>query len=145
MQFGLRNCGALTMQRGKIARCEGIELPDGEVLKEVEPEGYTYLEIVELDKIKETEMKQKIIREYKRRLKLILKSKPKGNKITAMNTRAVFCVQTRKMMTMYGAFHPKSDVHKFYLKRCEGSRGLISIEYCIRGDVRDNCDGKCHQ
>ena len=42
--------------------------------------------------------------------------------------------KTRKMMTMYGAFHPKSDMDRLYLKRCEGGRGLISIEYCVRGE-----------
>ena len=37
-------------------------------------EGYTYLGIVELDKVKKSEMKKKTIKEYKRRLRLILKS-----------------------------------------------------------------------
>ena len=46
--------------------------------------------IVELDKIKEDEMKRKTIKGYKRRLRLILKSKPNGkNKITAINLWAV--------------------------------------------------------
>ena len=154
MEFGLRKCGVVTLKRGKLARCEGIELPDGEVMKEVEQEGYTYLGIVELDKIKEKEMKEKITREYKRRLRLILKSKLNGrNKITAMNTWAVAIFRygagildwkgcelksldrtTRKTMTMYGAFHPKSDVDRLYLKRHEGGRGLISIEHCVRGE-----------
>ena len=35
---------------------------------------------------------------------------------------------------MYGAFHPKSDVDRLYLKRNEGGRGLISIEHCVRGE-----------
>ena len=52
----------------------------------VEKEGYTYLGIVELDKIKENEMKEKTIKEYKQRLRLVLKSKLNGkNKITATN------------------------------------------------------------
>ena len=49
------------------SRCEGEMLPNNEVMKEVEKEGYTYLGIVELDKIKEDEMKKKTIKEYKRR------------------------------------------------------------------------------
>ena len=52
MEFGLRKCSVVTLKRGKIARCEGVELPDDEVMKEVEQEGYTYLGIVELDKSK---------------------------------------------------------------------------------------------
>ena len=78
------------MKRGKGVRCEGMKLPNTEVMKEVEKEGYTYLGIVELDKIKENEMKEKGIKEYKRRLRLVLKSKQNGkNKITAINAWAV--------------------------------------------------------
>ena len=55
-------------------------------MKEVKKEGYTYLEIIELDKIKENEMKEKRIKEYKGRPRLILKSKLNGkNKLTAIN------------------------------------------------------------
>ena len=73
MEFGLKKCGILNLERGKVARCEGIKLPDGEVLKEVEQEGCRYLGIIELDKIKGSEMKERLINEYKRRLRLILK------------------------------------------------------------------------
>ena len=56
-------------------------------MKEVEKEGYTYLGKVELDKVKENEMKEKTIKEYQQRLRLVLKSKLNvKNKITAMNT-----------------------------------------------------------
>ena len=59
-------------------------------MKKVEEEGYTYLGIVELDKIDENEMKEKTIKQYKRRLRLVLKSKRNGkNKITAINAWAV--------------------------------------------------------
>ena len=55
-------------------------------MKEVKKKGYTYLGKVELDKIKENEMKEKTIKEFKRRLRLVLKSKLNvKNKITAMN------------------------------------------------------------
>ena len=37
-------------------------------------------------------------------------------------------------MTMYGAFHPKSDVNRLYLKRHDGGRGLIGIEHCVRAE-----------
>ena len=43
-------------------------------MKEVEKEGYTYLGIVELNKIKENEMKDKT-KEYIRRLRPVIKSK----------------------------------------------------------------------
>ena len=52
MEFGIKKCGILTMKRGKIVKSEGIKLPDGEVMKQVGQEGYTYLGIIELDKRK---------------------------------------------------------------------------------------------
>ena len=151
MEFGMKKCGILTMKRGKVVRCEEIMLPNNEVMKEVEKEGYTYLGIVELDKIKENEMKKKTIKEYKRRLRLILKLLNGKNKITAINTWAVAVFiygagilqwkeselknvdwKSRKTMTMYGALHPKSDVDRLYIKRKEGGRGLMSVECCVR-------------
>ena len=75
MEFGMKKCGILTMKRGKIIKSEGIKLPDSEMMKQAGQEGYTYLGVTELDKIKETEMKEKIIKEYKRRQRLTLKSK----------------------------------------------------------------------
>ena len=90
MEFGIKKCGILTMKRGKIVKKEGIKLPDGEVIKHVGQEEYTYLGIIELDEIKETEMKEKINEEYKQRQRLILKSKlNERNKVTAINTWAV--------------------------------------------------------
>ena len=63
MEFGIKESGVLSMKRGKIVKSDGIKLPDGEVMKQVGQEGYTYLGIIELDKIKETEMKEKITKE----------------------------------------------------------------------------------
>ena len=40
------------MNRIKIVKTEGIKLPEEEVMKQVGQEGYTYLGIIELDKIK---------------------------------------------------------------------------------------------
>ena len=65
MEFGMKKCGVLTMKRGKVVRCEGIKLLNNEVMKEVEKEGYTNVDILELDKIKKNEMKEKTIKKYK--------------------------------------------------------------------------------
>ena len=139
-------------ERGKIVKSEGIKLPDGEVMKQVGQEGFIYLSIIELDKVKETEMKEKITKEYRQRQRLILKSKLNGrDKVTAINTWAVAIFRygvgiiqwkaselkdldrkSRKTMTIYGELHPKSDEDRLYVKRKEGGRGLISVEQCIR-------------
>ena len=87
MQFGIKMCGILIMERGKVIRTDGIRLPDGQHMKDIDEIGYTYLGILETDKIKEKEMKEKFSREYLRRLRLILRSKLNGrNKIMAVNT-----------------------------------------------------------
>ena len=57
--------GIATMKREKVVRFEGIKSPNCEVMKEVEKEGYTYLGLDELDRIKENEMKEITIKEYK--------------------------------------------------------------------------------
>ena len=38
---------------------------------------------------------------------------------------------TRKILTMNGAFHPKSDVDRLYVSRVNG---LISCEGCVRSE-----------
>ena len=61
----MKKCGILTMKRGQVVICEGIKLPNSEVMKEVEKEGYTYLDIIELGKVKENVVNEKTINEYK--------------------------------------------------------------------------------
>ena len=90
IEFGIKKCGVLVLKRGKIVRCEGKEVLNDEIKKEVGQEGYTYLGIVELDKVREYEMEEKTMKEYKRQLRLTLKSNLNGrNKLAAINTWAV--------------------------------------------------------
>ena len=87
MEFGLKKCEAVILKKGNFAKFDGINLPIQEVMKEVDGNEYTYLGIVELDEIKKHEMKIEVIAEYKRKLRLILKSKLNGkNEIQAINT-----------------------------------------------------------
>ena len=44
--------------------------------------------------------------------------------------------KTRKLFTIYGALHPKSDVDILYIPKKEGKRGLISIEECVELAMR---------
>ena len=39
-------------------------------------------------------------------------------------------------MSMYGAQHPKADVDRLYLKRCDGGSGLIGVEDCVPKCIR---------
>ena len=125
MEFGIKKCGVVIMNRGEVKSTDGIELPSGEKIREIEG-GYKYLRILEYDRVKEQEMKDKFRNEYFRRTKLILKSKLNGrNKIMALNTWAVSILRygagilkwnknepqevdrkTRKFITMNKELHP---------------------------------------
>ena len=89
MVFGLEKCGVVILKKGKLVKFDGIHLSNQGIMKEVDENGYTYLGILELDEIKEHEMKINVTAGYKRRLRLILKSKLDGkNKIQELNTWA---------------------------------------------------------
>ena len=75
MEFGLDNCGMLVIRKGVKVRSMGIELPDGEVIKELDEKRYKNLGILQTDTVMEKQMKGKVKGEYFRRLKLLLKSK----------------------------------------------------------------------
>ena len=74
MEFGIKKCGVLVLKRGTVVSSEGVEMPDGERIKEVEKNGYRYLGILEYNKIKESKMKENFQKEYLRRTKLMMKS-----------------------------------------------------------------------
>ena len=70
-----------------LVKFDGIHLPNQEIMKEADD---NYFDILELEKIKEQEIKIKVTAEYKRRLRLILKFKLNGkNKMQTINTWAV--------------------------------------------------------
>ena len=151
MQFGIKKCRVLIMERGKIIRTDGIELPDGQHMKDIAETGYTYLGILETDKINNKEMKGMFSREYLQWLRLILRSKLNGrNKIMAVNTWAASVMRygagilkwntyelksldrTRKFMKIHEPIYAKSDIDRVYISKQMGGRGLISCERCIR-------------
>ena len=88
--FGLDKCAVLVLKRRKIFRTEGIELPGGKCMRVVNLDGYKYLGVLQLDSIKNGEMKEKVKSKYIRRVKKLLGSQLNGeNVIAGMNTWAV--------------------------------------------------------
>ena len=75
MEFGMDKCAVLEMRQGGKVKCEGIELPDGKVMKEVEEDGYKYLGVLEGVGLKNAKMKELVRTEYLRRVKLVAGSK----------------------------------------------------------------------
>ena len=88
MEFGIERCAMLVMEKGKIVKSVGIELPNGEVIKTLqESENYKYSEILEAHKFLEEKMKLNVSKEYIRRLRNVLKSKLNGgNLVRGVNT-----------------------------------------------------------
>ena len=155
--FGIENCAMLVIEKGKIVKSVGIELPDSKVIKLLqEGESYKYLGILEADKFLEEKIKLNVSKEYIRRLRKVLKSKLNGgNLVHGVNTWAVSLLRysaafiswskselqaidrkIRKLFTIYGALHPKSDVDRLYIPRKEGGGGLISTEDYVELAIR---------
>ena len=115
-------------------------------------EVYKYLGIDESDGIQHSKMKEKIRKEYYRRVRLILRTELNGrNKMEAINSLAVPVAQysfgiidwkiseikkidtkTCKLLNMHKMLHPKSDVKRLYLPRKGGGQGLIKLETAFK-------------
>ena len=79
------------MKGEKVVRSEGISMPDGKMMKNIEEDRYKYLGILEADGVKHEEIKDQIKKEYIRRDQNILKSKlNEWNIILTINSKAVF-------------------------------------------------------
>lgn len=157
MDFGIEKCAMMVRKRGKLDMSEGIRLPDGRIIRSIgdDVEGYRYLGVLEADDIMHDEVKRSMQKEYIRRVKKTLPSKLNaGNVIKAMNTWAVSLLRnsrgivnwtkselveldrkTRKLLTIYGALHARSNVSRLYLRRREGGRGLISVDDATNTDL----------
>ena len=95
-----------------------------------------------------------IRKEYIKKLKAISKSKLiSGNTLKAINPRAVPVIRysvgivdwknselhnvdrkTRKVLNMYQALHPSSNISRLYLPRSEGGEGLLSLEEWVNAE-----------
>ena len=150
MSFGIAKCGSIDIVDGVRQQMNGIELPSGDTIPEVEDGGYKYLGILEVDYILHQEMKTKVRNEYTRRIKrLIASSLNSKNLVTAINTWAIPVIRygagildwttaeakgldliTRKILRR-GFLKSNSDVDRLYVSRKLGGRGLQRIEDVI--------------
>ena len=100
-------------------------------------------------------MKEKLSKEYFRRVRKLLESKLNSrNLVKGITTWAASLMRysapfldwtvdelkaidrrTRKLLTMHKTFHPKDDVDRLYVGRKDGGRGLISIKECVENSV----------
>ena len=71
----------------------GVDLGDGEVIEEANEEGCNNLGVLEMDDICQEKVKEKVQKEYYKRVKAVLKSKLKcGNVVNAINIWVVATV-----------------------------------------------------
>ena len=141
MEFGIEKCATMIQKGGKVVRSEGIKLPNEKVIKSLQDnKGYKYLGILQVDKVKEQEMKENITKEYKRRVRKVLETKLNAeNMIKGINIWAVSLIRysaafldwtkeekqgidwkTRKLITMHRGLHQKSNTNRIYIPRKEG-------------------------
>ena len=152
MHFGIEKCAVLVLKRGKLVESDGIQLPDdNEIKAPKECEGYKYLGVFEADEMLHSQMKEKVSKEYLKRVRKLGKSKLNGrNLIQGINTWAVSLIRyaggiinwtkkelrdldtrTRKTLTMNRALNSRDCVARLYVPRAEGVRDLISVDKCI--------------
>ena len=147
MEFGLDKCARQVIVRGNIKLTDGLDLDIGKIRDADLHEGYKYLGILQNMENKERMVKDKASATYRKRLRQVLKSRLNGrNKIDAINTYALPVItytagiinwsqnelaeldrKTRKTLTMYGGLHPRADVHRLYIPRKNGGRGLREV------------------
>ena len=149
MNFGVNKSAYQCIEKGKRKEQSQPFEVDGLIIKEVEEgDTYKYLGVDELVWINGPLNKDRVVREYKARVKTIWNSELNGNnKAIAHNSFAVpiitptvgilnwtkkeisdLDIATRKIMNMAGAFHKAGDVDRLYVERKNGGRGLRSVE-----------------
>ena len=149
MEFGLDKCAKASFKRSQKVSAQGIPLNDKQVIQDLDQaETYKYLGMEEAERVQHHKMKVKIRKEYKRRIKLVLKSELNArNKIAAINTLAVPVIlysygvidwkldeiqdvdrMIRKQLCMNWLRAMKADVDRIYLPCQEGGRSLMNFE-----------------
>ena len=146
MEFGLDKCAKASFKRGKKVPAKGIPLNNNQVMHQAET--YKYLGMEEAEGVQHHKTKDKIRKEYNRRIKLELKSELNArNKIATINTLAVPVIlysygvidlkldeihdldrMTRKQLCMNWMLAMKADVDRIYLPCQEGGRSLMNLE-----------------
>jgi hypothetical protein len=91
MEFGLDKCAKIVFKKGKLVHSQNLVVDINRGIQELENgKTYRYLGIDESDGIQHQQMKERLKKEYTRRLRMILKSELNAkNKVTAIGTLAI--------------------------------------------------------
>ena len=156
MELGLKKCKVINLVKGKHTKLGGIQLSSGGIMEELEGhEVYKYLGVEELEGMSHEEMKVKVWKSAKVKLRKILETELNSrNIIQAINESVLpvvsysfgivnwleadikgIDINIRKMLNMYKMLELKSDTDRLYLSRKKGGRGLISVWDAFRGST----------
>jgi len=149
MSFDSEKCARICLESGTVQSKMHIGSTFENNIKELDPrKAYEYLGIEESCDIQHKNKKEKLKKEYLRRLRLVLGTELSAkNKIEAIGSLAVPVLRyrfgivnwdqeelqkldrkRRKLLTIHGQHHPKADVDRLYVPREQGGRGLIQLE-----------------
>lgn len=156
MEFGLDKCKVLNIKKGNI-ELKGFETEDGESIEPMdETDTYKYLGILQSKRIQHTQVKNKLISQFKKRLKTILETKLNTrNIVKAINTFAIPILTysfgtvhwnttdleqlnrtVRTMMTKHRNHHKTSSIERITLPTSEGGLGIIDIHNLHNSQIR---------
>jgi hypothetical protein len=148
MSFGIDKCKWCQVKKGERVEADKISTEFGDIQNigsQADP--YKYLGVLEKERTNKEEMKRIVKSEYKRRIRLLMKTELNAKYLTmAINAYAVSVVRysmvainwtkeelakidraTRKLLAMNSAMDLNADVHRLYVPRKLGGKGLISI------------------
>jgi len=149
MNFGSEKCARICLKRGSVESNMHVGSTFENDIKELDPrKAYKYLGTEESFDIQHKNEKEKVKKEYLRRLRLVLGTELSAkNKIQAIGSLAVPVLRysfgiinwhqeklqkldrkTRKLPTIHRQHHPKAHVDRLYVPRKQGGRSLMQSE-----------------
>ena len=152
MTINMTKSAMLLVKRGKVASSEVYSLSNVGSMPYVDvSEGYKYLGVFQDVLLDDDKVKQTVLSEYRSRFRRVLSSHLNGYyKIIALNSYALPVIRysagiikwsqselddidrkSRKLLTIYKGLHPKADVHRLYLPRKVGGRGLLNVKQMV--------------
>ena len=154
MEFGFDKCASMSIHRGKIY--EQVHPSLGEIMPLDKGGVYKFSGVFESNVFDTAQMKTLLQQEFFKRYQNVLQTQLNAvNKVKGLNMFAVPVIQYsaallgwtlseitnierkfRKVLTMHGAHHLKSDVDRLYLPRRLGGGGFISIADVIECEKR---------
>lgn len=147
MEFGLDKCRIQAIRKGHHEPHAGHSIGDLHIEAMTETDFYKYLGILQGTHARVGDLKEALLSEFLRRVKLVLKSHLSGkNKISALNVFAIPSLayafgilpwtktdlenvqrRIRTTMSKFRMHHPKSAVERMNLPRDIGGRGVVDV------------------